>query len=43
MESLNKIALVKAEADITILPNDSEWFGFYKDNSEDKWKMEEAP
>lgn len=43
MESLNKMVLVKAKDDTMIIPNDSEWYGFFKNNSVDKWTMEEAP
>jgi len=43
MESLNKMVLVKASSDSMVIPNDSEWYGFYKDNSSDKWTMEESP
>jgi len=31
--SLTKLALVKATGDTMVWPNDSEWFGFFKDNS----------
>merc|ERR1712173_579401 len=33
MMKLEKLALVKAMGDTMVWPNDSEWFGFFKDNS----------
>merc|ERR1712224_1047326 len=33
-KSVNKIGLVKALKDEMVYPNDSEWFGFYKDGDE---------
>lgn len=42
--SLNSICLVKALGDTVVIPNDSEWFGFYKDGSiEDIWRYDETP
>lgn len=36
--SLNSLCLVKALGDSVVIPNDSEWFGFFKDGSlEDIW------
>lgn len=33
LQKVNKIALVKALGDTMVWPNDSEWFGFFKDDS----------
>jgi palmitoyl-protein thioesterase len=42
--SLNSVCLVKALADTVVVPNDSEWFAFYKDGSlTDKWTFEQTP
>lgn len=43
-ESLQSICLVKALNDTVVIPNDSEWFGYFQNNSYDlKWSTTEAP
>ncbi|KAJ1427676.1 putative palmitoyl-protein thioesterase 1 [Ochromonadaceae sp. CCMP2298] len=42
--SLNSVCLVKALADATVVPNDSEWYGFFQDGSfDDIWEFSETP
>lgn len=42
--SLNSVCLVKALGDTVVVPNDSEWFGFFKDGTfEEVWDTKEAP
>ena len=43
-ESLQSICLVKALNDTVVIPNDSEWFGYFQNNSYDlKWGTTDAP
>jgi palmitoyl-protein thioesterase len=43
-ESLESVCLVKALADTVVIPNDSEWFGFFQDGTfEIVWVYNEAP
>ncbi len=43
-ESLNSVCLVKALGDTVVVPNDSEWFGFYQDKSFDNiWSFDQTP
>lgn len=42
--SLHSVCLVKALGDSVVIPNDSEWFGFFKDGSfKEIWAFDEAP
>lgn len=42
--NLNSICLVKALNDTVVIPNDSEWFGFFKDGSYNNiWLFNETP
>lgn len=42
--SLESICLVKATGDTVVIPNDSEWFGFFQENSfDDIWSFKETP
>lgn len=44
MGSLESLVLVKANSDRMVIPNDSEWFGYFQDGSDSsKWTMEDAP
>lgn len=43
-ESLESVCLVKAYGDTVVVPNDSEWFGFFKDGGfKEVWAFEETP
>ena len=43
-ESLKSACLVKANGDTVVIPNDSEWFGFFKDGSfKDIWSYDQTP
>jgi palmitoyl-protein thioesterase len=43
-ESLESICLIKAAGDTVVIPNDSEWFGFFKDGTfKEVWAFEETP
>lgn len=43
-KSLNSICLVKALGDTVVIPNDSEWFGFFQDGTFDAiWNFKETP
>lgn len=43
-ESLNSVCLVKALGDTVVIPNDSEWFGFFQDGTFDAvWDFAETP
>lgn len=43
-ESLNSLCLVKALGDTVVIPNESEWFGFYHDKSFEKiWTYDQTP
>jgi palmitoyl-protein thioesterase len=42
--SLESVCLVKALGDTVVIPNDSEWFGFFEDGSFDKiWSFQTSP
>jgi len=42
--ALNSVCLVKAEGDTVVVPNDSEWYGFFEDGSfDDIWGFKETP
>lgn len=42
--SLNSLCLVKALGDTIVIPNESEWFGFYQDKSFDNlWTFDQTP
>jgi palmitoyl-protein thioesterase len=41
--SLNSVCLVKALADTTVVPNDSEWYGFFQDGSFEIWGFSDTP
>lgn len=42
--SLDSLCLVKALGDTVVIPNDSEWFGFYQDKSFDEvWTFDQTP
>lgn len=43
-ESLNSVCLVKALGDTVVIPNDSEWFGFFQDGTFDAvWDFADTP
>jgi len=43
-QSLKSVCLVKALADTMVIPNDSEWFGFFKDGTFNEiWGFSDAP
>jgi len=42
--SLDSVCLVKAMGDTVVIPNDSEWFGFFQENSfDDVWDFKDTP
>jgi len=43
-ESLTSACLVKATGDTVVIPNDSEWFGFFKDGTfKEVWDFKDTP
>lgn len=43
-ESLNSVCLVKALGDTVVIPNDSEWYGYFEDGSFDNiWGFKDTP